>query len=146
MAAVDILLITQIVCAVFYCLYLLYLYYSKRTAIENSREAKAVDAKSARVAASLRICPITCVILSLIAVIFKVKDAERRIDECPEDDFEINPDIGGIGVLLGLFLPCLVLLLVLVSGHFKAETSGAKELCMAQCASMYSKDGSIFIR
>ena len=52
------------------------------------------------------------------------------------DETTINLDIGGIGVLLGLFLPCILLLLVLISGHFKAERSGAKEVCMAQCACM----------
>jgi hypothetical protein len=44
--------------------------------------------------------------------------------------------VGGIGVLLGLFLPCGLLFFVLLSGHFRAETSGAKELYMAQLASM----------
>jgi hypothetical protein len=62
-------------------------------------------------------------------------DARGEVETCSDDKKDINPDVGGIGILLGLFLPCLVLLGVLISGHYKAETSGVKELCMAQCAS-----------
>lgn len=51
-------------------------------------------------------------------------------------DQEINPDIGGIGVLLGLFWPSVALAITLALGHKKTEASGAKELCLAHVANL----------
>jgi hypothetical protein len=48
----------------------------------------------------------------------------------------MNPDIGGIGVVLGLFINCFAIAVVLMFGHVKSETSGMKELWVAQ---LYSK-------
>jgi hypothetical protein len=48
----------------------------------------------------------------------------------------VNPDIGGIGVVFGLFTNCFAIAVVLIFGHIKSETSGVKELCIAQ---LYSK-------
>jgi hypothetical protein len=53
-------------------------------------------------------------------------------------DGDINPDIGGVGVLLGLCLPSMVLLVVLIGGHKRTTSTGAKELCLAHVASMFS--------
>lgn len=50
----------------------------------------------------------------------------------------VNTDIGGIGVLLGLTVPCGFLFVMLSLGHFKSETSGPKEICIGQIASMYN--------
>ena len=85
---------------------------------------------------SLRILPAVSVLISLILVITAQRSDRNGLTGCSEEDLRINPDLGGIGVLLGMFLPCIVLLLVLVSGHWNASTFGAKELCMAQLASM----------
>jgi hypothetical protein len=86
----------------------------------------------------LRIAPFVCTLLALIgSIVISLKSRNTAI-LCADTNEAINLDVGGIGVLLGLFLPCLVLLMVLVSGHFILETSGAKELCVAQCASMSS--------
>jgi hypothetical protein len=48
----------------------------------------------------------------------------------------MNPDIRGIGVVLGLFIDCFAIAAVLMFDHVKSETSGVKELCVAQ---LYSK-------
>lgn len=85
----------------------------------------------------LQIGPWVCLALSIVAVVIVPIRVNSSVQTCSEENSEVNPDIGGIGVLIGLFLPCVILLLVLLSGHFTAETSGAKELCMAQCASMF---------
>lgn len=42
-------------------------------------------------------------------------EVSKRAEVCVEADKVINMDVGGIGVLLGLFLPSIVLLIVLVS-------------------------------
>jgi hypothetical protein len=73
--------------------------------------------------------------LALIALIAIPMNARIRTKMCVDDKEDIDPDVGGIGILLGLFVPCLVLLGMPFVGHFKAEISGVKELCMAQCAS-----------
>lgn len=79
--------------------------------------------------------PIMSVCLSIAVVIASALTKPSGSPQCSEDS-EINADIGGIGVLLGLFLPSALLVVVLLSGHWKAEPSGAKELCMAHMASM----------
>lgn len=40
----------------------------------------------------------------------------------------LNPDIGGIGVLVGLYVPGLLVFLSLVLGHFTGSDTGTKEL------------------
>ena len=93
------------------------------------------EAKSRKRAWHLRVGPVVCSILAIIAFVLILLPRNSRSEACLPENNEINPDVGGIGVLLGLFLPCLVLLLVLILGHFTAHTSGAKELCIAQFAS-----------
>jgi len=107
------------------------------TILNNKRLRGGTVAKSTskQRARFLRIGPAICLILAVVATVLAPLHSKTSIETCPEDEKTINPDVGGIGVLLGLFLPCLVLLLVLLSGHFTSGTSGAKELCMAQCAS-----------
>lgn len=74
--------------------------------------------------------PIMSVCLSIAVVIASALTKPSESPQCSED-FKINADIGGTGVLLGLFLPSALLVVVLLSGHWKAEPSGAEELCMA---------------
>ncbi|KAH7117597.1 hypothetical protein B0J11DRAFT_570843 [Dendryphion nanum] len=80
--------------------------------------------------------PAACLVISIIGTIIISRSPWNQTKECKEHDATINQDIGGVGVLIGLFLPCLVLLFVLGMGHFKSETSGPKELCMAQLANL----------
>jgi amino acid transporter len=98
------------------------------------RRRTTEDQTSKRRAQILRIIPAVCVVISVVATVVASTRADSS-DACFGDDTTINPDIAGIGVLLSLFAPCLVLVVVLVLGHFTAEHSGAKEFCMAQCAS-----------
>jgi hypothetical protein len=98
------------------------------------RRGTSSDQTSRKRAKILCTGPAVCAIVSLIATVVVSIRAESS-DTCFEEDNIINPDVGGIGVLLSLFAPCLVLVAVLVLGHFTAENSGTKELCMAQCAS-----------
>ena len=75
----------------------------------------------------------------LLSVALVAVSATTRKDSpaaCSAEELGLNPDIGGIGVLMGLFLPCLPLVLILCLGHWRAETFGVKELCIAQLASM----------
>jgi hypothetical protein len=84
---------------------------------------------------SLRILPFVSLFLSAVVVLTSAKTNRTSSQRCPQDG-EINPDIGGIGVLLGLFLPSIALAVLLMLGHTIAEASGTKELCVAQIASM----------
>jgi hypothetical protein len=86
---------------------------------------------------SLRILPVVSLFLSVVIVLTSAKTARKTSQQCPQDG-EINPDIGGVGVLLGLFLPSIALAVLLMLGHTIAEASGTKELCVAQIASMKS--------
>jgi hypothetical protein len=56
--------------------------------------------------------------MSLIAI---PMDARGKVRTCSDDGKDIDPDIGGIGILLGLFLPCLVLLGSLQGRNFRCE-------------------------
>jgi hypothetical protein len=84
---------------------------------------------------TLRILPVVTLFLSTVIVITSAKTNRTTSQHCPQDG-DINPDIGGVGVLLGLFLPSIALAVLLVLGHTIAEASGTKELCVAQIASM----------
>jgi hypothetical protein len=84
---------------------------------------------------SLRILPVVSLFLSVVIVFTSARTDRTSSQQCPQDG-EINPDIGGIGVLLGLFLPSIALAVLLILGHTMAEASGTKELCVAQIASM----------
>jgi hypothetical protein len=83
----------------------------------------------------LRVLPIVSLFLSVVIVLTSAKTAKTTSQQCPQDG-EINPDIGGVGVLLGLFLPSIALAVLLMLGHTIAEASGTKEICVAQIASM----------
>jgi len=122
-------LVTTSVVAFAYTVHLVYL---NRIRLQNRIVAEDTSRKRARL---LQAGPVICSILAAIALVVVPLLGNSRSEACLQENHEINPDVGGIGVLLGLFLPCLVLLLVLILGHFTAHTSGAKELCMAQCAS-----------
>jgi hypothetical protein len=125
----DAFLATYLLCIAAYSIQLLLLEYWRNTLPECLRVAKR-----------LRVLPIASLCLSVaivtVLVVSSATDTSKSSNECA-DDSEINADIGGIGVLLGLFVPSGTLMLVLFSGHWKAETSGAKELCVAQMASMF---------
>jgi hypothetical protein len=84
---------------------------------------------------TLRILPVVSLFLSVVIVLTSAKTARTTSQQCPQDG-EINPDIGGVGVLLGLFLPSIALAVLLMLGHTIAEASGTKELSVAQIASM----------
>ncbi|KAH6616348.1 hypothetical protein C7974DRAFT_43360 [Boeremia exigua] len=79
--------------------------------------------------------PATSICLSVAVVVASALTKPNTTTQCLQD-VEVNADIGGIGVLLGLFLPTVVIGMVLLSGHWKAEPSGAKELCMAHMANL----------
>jgi amino acid transporter len=83
----------------------------------------------------VRMLPITCVALSIIMVVVSAAITPKESPQCALDG-EINPDIGGVGVLLRLCIPTIVLLIVLILGHKRNTSTGAKELCLAHVASM----------
>jgi hypothetical protein len=102
---------------------------------KRSRSTSTANFTTARDVHNLRIAPLACTFLaSLGSILISIK-SRNTAAVCAEANEAINLDVGGIGVLLGLLFPCLMLLIVLISGHFMPETSGAKELCIAQCAS-----------
>lgn len=87
---------------------------------------------------NLSILPLTSLVLSIVVTaLAAVKSATASSRECSQDG-DINPDIGGVGVLFGLFLPTTTLAMTLFIGNFTAEAFGTKELCLAQIASMRS--------
>jgi len=129
MDLLNIFLVTTSIVAFVYTVHLVYL---DKVRLQSGIVAEATSRKRARL---LQAGPIVCSILAAIALVLVPLLGNSRSEACLHENNEINPDVGGIGVLLGLFLPCLVLLLVLFLGHFTVHTSGAKELCMAQCAS-----------
>ena len=129
MDLLNIFLIVTSVCAFIYTIQLVYL---DKIRLQGGTVAEATSRKRARL---LRAGPVVCSTLATIAFTLVPIFGNHEFEACLQKKPEINPDVGGIGVLLGLFLPCLVLLVVLILGHFTAHTSGAKELCMAQCAS-----------
>jgi len=122
-------LVTTSVCAFAYTVHLVYL---DKIRLRSGTVAEATSRKRARL---LRAGPVVYSILATIVFVIALSLRNSKSEACSQEDNEINPDIGGIGVLLGLFLPCFVLLVVLFFGHFTAHTSGAKEICMAQFAS-----------
>jgi hypothetical protein len=83
-----------------------------------------------------RSLPVLIFVLSIPLIAVSATTRRDHIDGC-EDELQMNNDIGGIGVLLGLFLPPCVLVLILIWGHFESYTFGAKELCVAQMASKW---------
>lgn len=131
MARSDVPLALYLVCIVLYSMHLLVLEFWKRILPLSLTKAK-----------SLRILPIASLCLSIIVVATSAN--KSRTDLKCEQDGEINPDIGGIGVLLGLFLPSLALAILLLLGHKKSEPCGTKELCVAQIASMKPFHYSMF--
>lgn len=44
----------------------------------------------------------------------------------------MNPDIAGVGVRVGLYIPQGMAALTLILGHWHAEPCGIKELCIVQ--------------
>ncbi|KAF2013053.1 hypothetical protein BU24DRAFT_425617 [Aaosphaeria arxii CBS 175.79] len=81
----------------------------------------------------LRAFAILSLILSVPPI---VTSARQSPPSMCQDGLDVNADIGGIGVLLGLFWPAAALKITLVLGHRKTETSGAKELCLAHMANL----------
>jgi hypothetical protein len=72
--------------------------------------------------------------MSLIAI---PMDARGKVRTCSDDGKDIDPDIGGIGILLGLFLPCLVLLGSLQGRNFRCE--GIVYGSMRKCVTVQSR-------
>ena len=83
----------------------------------------------------LWVLPVSAVCLSLVIIGISTLRDEDNPQACPQE-FAINPDIGGIGVLLGLFVPSVALAIALLLGHKTSEPFGAKELCLAHMASI----------
>lgn len=129
MDLLNFFLIITSVCAFIYTIQLVYL---DRIRLRSGIIAETTSKRRAQL---LRAGPVVCSLLATIALVLVPLIGSSRFKACLQENSEINPDVGGIGVLLGLFLPCLVILVVLFLGHFTVHTSGAKELCMAQCAS-----------
>jgi hypothetical protein len=123
------LLAAYLLCIVAYSIQLLLLEYRINTLPEYLCVAKSLRALSAA-SLCLSVAIVTVVIVSSAA------DISKCFNECAQGS-KINADIGGIGVLLGFFGPFGTLMLVLSSEHWKDETSGAKELCVAQMASLF---------
>ncbi|KAF2490848.1 hypothetical protein BU16DRAFT_595446 [Lophium mytilinum] len=127
-----VLLVALIVAVLYAALLVVLEYRARQTAQDRQRIAPA----RRYFRRSLKWLPAISVVLSIALVVVVAIQRRTSTIECSENELQINPDIGGIGVLLGLFLSCLCLLLVLLSGHFEAKTSGAKELCIAQLANL----------
>lgn len=124
-AVIDMFLILMCTCIAAHSCHLLLLEYAKaRLPLWMARRG------------SIRYMPVASFILSLVVSIIQAWRKPLYTGTC-SNEYNINPDIGGIGVLLGLFLPSLVLWMVLISGHWKAEPLGAKELCNAQMANEF---------
>jgi hypothetical protein len=64
----------------------------------------------------LWVLPATSLYLSIVVVGISTLQEVEIAHACSEN-FAINPDIGGIGVLLGLFVPSVALAIVLLLGH-----------------------------
>jgi len=124
MIASDIFVVLLLLCIAAHSCHLLSLEYSK------SKLSRAL-----RKHENICLLPAVSVGLSLAVVISSALTQPVGSAQCSADS-EVNGDIGGIGILLGLFLPSITLVTILLSGHWKAEPSGAKELCMAHLASM----------
>jgi hypothetical protein len=117
-----------------HALCLIFLYWKR------SRSVSIANVTTSRDVQKLRIAPFACTFLALIGsiiILTKSRNTTEVCTEANEANEAIDLDVGGIGVLLGLFLPCLMLFIFLILGHFMPESSGAKELCIAQCASMF---------
>ncbi|KAH7086016.1 hypothetical protein BKA63DRAFT_575416 [Paraphoma chrysanthemicola] len=102
----------------------------------NSLPLGAVAKTTNRRVRHLRIGPVVCLILAVLGTIVVPITARADGQPCTNESEDINPDVGGLGVLIGLFSPCFVLLLVMFFGHFSNGNTGAKELCIAQCANL----------
>jgi len=91
----------------------------------------------------LRVPVVIAWVVAVGEVILTYRFPNYSIEGCPSLDGPngsvelLNPDIGGIGVRLGLYVPLFVSCVSLFAGHWHAEPSGVKELCLAQLASMY---------
>ncbi|KAF2659147.1 hypothetical protein K491DRAFT_216389 [Lophiostoma macrostomum CBS 122681] len=119
-------------CAFLHTLHLAYITWHKPTYRELNDDEISEKSKG------VRHWPILIFVVSVIACItipihvWRTIPTYREEDACLPENTEINPDIGGPGVNLGLYLPCLVLLLNLISGHFKSESTGTHPLGYAQ--------------
>jgi hypothetical protein len=85
----------------------------------------------------LRIGSAVCMILASMSLIAIPMDARGKVRTCSDDGKDIDPDIGGIGILLGLFLPCLVLLGSLQGRNFRCE--GIVYGSMRKCVTVQSR-------
>ncbi len=126
MDATSVVLVLLIVCTLLYTVLLFYLSFPKLW-----------SPKKILVSAS-RGLPCLAFLLSIPLIALSATTRHDDTDGC-DGELKMNNDIGGIGVLLGLFLPPCILVLILVYGHFKSYTFGAKELCIAQMASTYTE-------
>jgi hypothetical protein len=77
--------------------------------------------EAARTRIFFGVLPATSIVSSLILVLVGTRNQHNGTTGCSDEELQMKPDVGGIGVLLGLFLPCGLLFLVLVSGHFKGN-------------------------
>jgi hypothetical protein len=117
-------LILYLICIALYSVHLLLLEFRKK-----QLPAPFIKVKN------LRVLPIASLSLSVIVIATSAYTSKTSSQKCSQDG-KINPDIGGIGVLLGLFLPSIILAILLLLGHTTTEAYGTKELCVAQIASM----------
>ena len=50
---------------------------------------------------------------------------------------DVNPDIGGLGVRIGLYIPVVLAVMTLFAGCFHKDEAGAKDIGKANLLSMY---------
>jgi hypothetical protein len=112
----------------------LQLAYHARHRSTGTHTVQIVARDNARV---LRIGSAVCMILASMSLIATPMDARGKVRTCSNDGKDIDPDIGGIGILLGLFLPCLVLLGSLQGRNFRCE--GIVYGSMRKCVTVQSR-------
>ena len=81
--------------------------------------------------------------LSTVLIIYTIQETirfqpEEGICNDEEDLLRMNPDIGGIGTRIGIYMGFLSPILIALIGHYHATESSAKDICGALCASKSS--------
>lgn len=66
----------------------------------------------------IRVLPAASFISASILILLLARNYNNGQTGFSPEEFQVSLDVGGVGVLLGLFLPCGFLLMILISGHF----------------------------